>query len=35
VLINLNADAWLNQASATTHTVSEASFRNAVAITAQ
>lgn len=35
VLINLNADAWLNQANATTRTVSEASFRNAVAVTAQ
>lgn len=35
VLINLNADAWLNQANASTRTVSEASFRNAVAITAQ
>jgi hypothetical protein len=35
VLINLNADAWLNQASATTRTVSETSFRNAVAVTAQ
>lgn len=35
VVINLNADAWLNQANATTRTVSEASFRNAVAVTAQ
>lgn len=35
LLINLNADAWLNQANATTRTVSEASFRNAVAVAAQ
>ncbi len=35
VIINLNADAWLNQANATTRTVSEASFRNAVVVTAQ
>lgn len=35
VVINLNADAWLGQANATTRTVSEASFRNAVMVTAQ
>ena len=35
LLINLNAGAWLNSANAQTRTVSEAEFRNAVAITAQ
>ena len=35
ILINLNADAWLNSANAQTRTVSEAEFRNAVRITAQ
>jgi len=34
LLINLNASAWLNQASATTRTVNEAAFASAVAITA-
>lgn len=35
LLINLNASAWLNSANAQTRTVSEAEFRNAVAITAE
>lgn len=35
LVLNLNADAWLNRASATTRTVSEAEFRNAVQITAR
>jgi hypothetical protein len=35
ILINLNADAWLNSANAQTRTVSEAAFRSAVRITAQ
>ncbi len=35
LLINLNADAWLNQASAQSRTVSEAAFQSAVQITAQ
>jgi hypothetical protein len=35
LLLNLNADAWLNSASAQSRTVSEAEFRNAVQITAQ
>lgn len=34
LLINLNASAWLNQASATTRTVNEAAFASAVAVTA-
>ena len=34
LLINLNSDAWLNQASATTHTVGEAAFAGAVQVTA-
>ncbi|HEX8696713.1 MAG TPA: hypothetical protein VF746_30120 [Longimicrobium sp.] len=34
LLINLNSDVWLNQASATTHTVSETAFASAVQITA-
>lgn len=34
LLINLNSDVWLNQASATTRTVSEAAFAAAVQITA-
>jgi hypothetical protein len=33
LLINLNASAWLNQASATTRTVNEAAFASAVAVT--
>ncbi|HEX2077111.1 MAG TPA: hypothetical protein VHG08_05365 [Longimicrobium sp.] len=35
IVINLNADAWLNSANAETRTVSETEFRNAVRITAQ
>ena len=35
IVINLNADAWLNSANAQTRTVSETEFRNAVRITAQ
>lgn len=35
IVINLNADAWLNSANAQTRTVSEAEFRNAVRVTAQ
>jgi hypothetical protein len=35
ILINLNADAWLNSANAQTRTVSEAAFRSAVRVTAQ
>lgn len=35
VLVDLNADAWLNRASATTRTVSEAEFASAVRITGQ
>jgi hypothetical protein len=35
LVINLNADAWLNQASATTRTVSETAFQAAVQVTAQ
>jgi hypothetical protein len=35
VLLNLNADAWMNHASATTHTVSEADFASAVQVAAQ
>jgi hypothetical protein len=35
ILINLNADAWLNSANAQTRTVSEAAFRGAVRVTAQ
>ncbi|HET6763608.1 MAG TPA: DUF4382 domain-containing protein [Longimicrobiaceae bacterium] len=35
VLLNLNADAWMSHASATTHTVSEADFASAVQVTAQ
>lgn len=35
ILINLNADAWLSQANATTRTTSEAAFRNAVQVSAQ
>lgn len=34
LLINLNSDVWLNQASATTHTVSETAFASAVQVTA-
>ncbi|HEX8244423.1 MAG TPA: hypothetical protein VF541_13035 [Longimicrobium sp.] len=34
LLINLNSDVWLNQASATTHTVSDAAFASAVQVTA-
>lgn len=34
LVLNLNADAWLSRASATTRTVAEAEFRNAVQITA-
>lgn len=34
LLVNLNAGAWLNQASATTNTVSEAAFASAVTVTA-
>jgi hypothetical protein len=34
ILINLNAGAWLDQASAQSRTVSEAAFRSAVVITA-
>lgn len=34
VLVNLNADAWLNRASATTRTVSRADFASAVMVTA-
>ena len=34
LLINLNSDVWLNQASATSKTVSEAAFAAAVAVTA-
>ncbi|HEY0025474.1 MAG TPA: DUF4382 domain-containing protein [Longimicrobium sp.] len=35
ILINLNADAWLNSANAQTRTVSEAAFRSAVRVTAE
>lgn len=35
LLVNLNASAWLNQASMTTRTVSEAAFRSAVTVTAE
>jgi hypothetical protein len=35
ILINLNADAWLNSANAQTRSVSEAAFRSAVRVTAQ
>ena len=34
LLINLNSNVWLNQASATTHTVSETAFASAVQVTA-
>jgi hypothetical protein len=34
LLINLNTSTWMNQASATSRTVSEAAFRAAVAVTA-
>jgi hypothetical protein len=34
LLIDLNSDVWLNQASATTHTVSETAFASAVQVTA-
>lgn len=34
LLINLNSDVWLNQASASTRTVSETAFASAVQITA-
>ncbi|HEX2210530.1 MAG TPA: hypothetical protein VHG93_22815 [Longimicrobium sp.] len=34
LVLNLNADAWLSRANATTRTVAEAEFRNAVQITA-
>lgn len=33
LLIDLNSDVWLNQASATAHTVSEAAFAGAVQVT--
>ncbi len=35
LLVNLNASAWLNQASVTTRTVSEAAFASAVAVTTE
>lgn len=35
LLVNLNADAWLNRANAQTKTVSEAEFASAVAVTAR
>lgn len=35
LLIDLNADAWLNQASAQSNTVSEAAFESAVRVTAR
>lgn len=35
LLVNLNADAWLRQASAQSQTVSEAAFQSAVAISAR
>ena len=35
LLINLNADAWLKQASAQSKTVSEAAFQSAVQVTAR
>jgi len=35
LLINLNADAWMNQASAQSRTVSEAAFQSAVTVTAR
>lgn len=35
ILINLNADGWLNSANAQTRTVSEAAFRGAVRVTAE
>lgn len=35
LVLNLNADAWLNRANAQTRTVAESEFRNAVRITAQ
>lgn len=35
ILINLNADAWLSQASAQSRTVSEAAFQSAVQVTAR
>lgn len=34
LLIDLNSDTWLNQASASAHTVSEAAFASAVQVTA-
>lgn len=34
LLIDLNSDVWMNQASATSHTVSEAAFASAVQVTA-
>jgi hypothetical protein len=34
LLIDLNSDVWLNQASASAHTVSEAAFAGAVQVTA-
>jgi hypothetical protein len=33
LLVNLNSDVWLNQASATTHTVSSTAFAGAVQVT--
>ena len=30
LLVNLNSDVWLNQASATTHTVSETAFASTI-----
>lgn len=35
ILINLNADAWLKQASAQSRTVSEAAFQSAIQVTAR
>ena len=35
LVLNLNADAWLNSANAQTRTVAESEFRNAVRITAE
>lgn len=35
LVLNLNANAWLNRANAQTRTVAESEFRNAVQVTAQ
>jgi hypothetical protein len=35
VLLNLNADAWMNRANSSTHAVSEADFASAVQVAAQ